>query len=357
MLAALIGTALLLQAPNCYCIAAWSSRVSVKINSVGQGESLGVSSEGRTLAGLTGPAVGASFLATDEQQVQAWQLQGLQLSSHFVSAAKSAPISDATRALLQTFRICATCKKFQRFGERDDGGYLLCMDDLQAQPNQGARGLKAAISMGIADHDRWTLDVVSALQVPVYQSDCTVKAAPSCKDCHFQPKCLSQEKASKSVVNIPEVYNFEAHRTWTMPEALKANGLEHTADRSLLLKMDIEGREWSVFEAASDAWLQKFQQIILEVHFLKLVHMHPHYLASMQRLLKNGFLVAHLHGNNIDADGSVKMGDYHIPNVLEITFISGASHAGTCLHQEQRLPLDGRNDPKKPELPLAELPL
>lgn len=330
-----------------------SSRISVRINHHGTGST--DRSDSEVLAGDA-----AALIATDERQTRALELRSHQLSKRLFSAAESPHISDATRTLLRSFRICANCRRFQRFGERDDGGYLMCLDDMLdtskgEKAAEHAKGLKAAISMGVAEHDRWSYDIVSTLHVPVYQFDCTVKTAPACKGCQFYEKCLAPEK-SKKAVNIAEVHDFPAARTYTMPEALAVSGQGHSHERSLLLKMDIEGREWSVLESASDDWLQKFQQIILEFHFLKYVEKHPNYVLSMQKLVKNGFRVAHLHGNNIDADGAIKMGDYTIPNVLEVTFIAGDSHKGTCQDIEQRLPLDARNDPKKPELPLSKFP-
>eukprot|EP00439_Symbiodinium_sp_Y106_P036293 s4762_g4.t1 len=114
-------------------------------------------------------------------------LEGLALSTNIAALADSME-PGITRDLLNSFRICGSCKDFCRFGEHLDGGYLICMDHL-------AKGdIQAAYSMGIDDHDLWSKDIYTSYAVPVFQYDCTVdKAAQDCDSCSFYKSCLKGE--------------------------------------------------------------------------------------------------------------------------------------------------------------------
>merc|ERR1719247_1760678 len=104
------------------------------------------------------------------RQQQQQQKQSLELDKRLAAAAKQLP-EGVSKKFLETFRICGQCKDFQRFGEANDGGYLMCMDGLQ----KGSVG--AAYSLGVEHHDRWSADVVSTLGISVNQFDCTVEGS------------------------------------------------------------------------------------------------------------------------------------------------------------------------------------
>merc|ERR1719272_2914753 len=79
---------------------------------------------------------GASLLSiktavTKASVIQQVQQQSSELATAFANAAKAAPEEGATKALLESFAICGQCNSFKRFGEPNDGGYLMCMDGLQ----------------------------------------------------------------------------------------------------------------------------------------------------------------------------------------------------------------------------------
>ncbi|CAE7203413.1 unnamed protein product [Symbiodinium sp. CCMP2592] len=114
-------------------------------------------------------------------------LSGVALSTKIAALADSLE-PGVTRDLMNSFRICGSCKKFRRFGEEFDGGYLTCMDHL-------AKGdIKAAYSMGISHHDGWSKDISTNYDVPVFQYDCTVaKTAQDCDKCSFYRACLKGE--------------------------------------------------------------------------------------------------------------------------------------------------------------------
>jgi len=262
------------------------------------------------------------------------------LSLMFLGAAAATP-EGVTRNLLSSFEICGTCSHWQRFGEMNDGGYVMCMDHAD-----GAPALQVAFSMGVEHHDQWSEDVARRLHIPVYQMDCTVSNAPAgCPNCHFFSKCL------KSADGYDDQF---AGRSWTLAEVLSNANVSNAPDRSLLMKMDIESSEWAIFERENVELLRKFQQVIVEFHGLRSESRHEQYLKAVQTILNAGFNVAHLHGNNYA--GMYEVGAYKIPNVLEVTFTSGALRE-ECLHgQEYLRKFDHSNTGSLMDMPLARLP-
>jgi len=263
-----------------------------------------------------------------------------ELAMMFAAAAARVP-AGATQDFLSSFEICGACTHWERFGEFNDGGYVMCMDHPEGAPN-----LQVAFSMGVEHHDQWSEDVVNRLHIPVYQMDCTVSMAPAgCADCHFFSKCLKSADGSQD--------SFPG-RSWTMAEALSNAGVAEAPERSLLMKMDIESSEWPIFERESVDLLRKFQQVIVEFHGLRTESKHEQYLKAMQTILSAGFHVAHLHGNNYA--GMYQVGGYKVPNVLEVTFTSGAAREQCSHHQEYFRHLDHSNKGGPRDLPMAELP-
>jgi len=243
-----------------------------------------------------------------------------------------------TRDLLNSFRICGSCKDFRRFGEHLDGGYLICMDHL-------AKGdIQAAYSMGIDDHDLWSKDIYTSYDVPVFQYDCTVdKAAQDCDSCSFYKSCLKGEDGD----GVEDPMNL------TLQQVLTKTSKADTPDRSLLMKMDIEGGEWQALGTASDETLRKFRQLVVEFHWLADESQHVQFVSTLRRLKEAGFRIVHLHGNN--AAPMYEHGDFRIPDVLEVTLDSQGPEI-PCITDEVRSQLDHPNLATKTELPLAHLP-
>ena len=61
--------------------------------------------------------------------------------------------------------------QLERFGEPNDGGYLLCANLLG--------DVKSAYSYGISGYDQWGCDVSTRLRVRVHQYDCFNLTRPS----------------------------------------------------------------------------------------------------------------------------------------------------------------------------------
>ena len=103
-----------------------------------------------------------------------------------------------------SLRLWGRARPFKRFGEENDGGYLHCMDSLQPST------LRAAYSMGVEQHDQWSLDVFNAFNIPIFQYDCTV-STPSAS--------LRQVSVLPSLYVVKGIEQIPGEKTtWTLKE-------------------------------------------------------------------------------------------------------------------------------------------
>jgi len=265
----------------------------------------------------------------------------LALSSIYMAIARSTPEGSSTRKLLESFRVCRTCKSYKRFGEANDGGYVMCADGMHNnQP-------EAAYSFGVERHDQWSAEVMEQLNVTdVNQFDCTVDSS-DCTGCKFFRKCVVDTKGNF-------VPGHDQTDSWTLAEVLENTGHSLAPAGSLLLKMDIESSEWNVLsEDSSTELLKKFGQIVIEYHGLNQQEKHDQFLKAVQSIMAAGMQVAHIHGNNYE--GMYTVGDYSVPNVLEVTYVQGPADAECMSEQDYNQDLDAPNNPAAMELPMAHL--
>lgn len=244
-----------------------------------------------------------------------------------------------TKELLQAFEVCGQCNEFKRLGEANDGGYLVCWD------NMTNKDIKAAFSMGVEHHDKWSEDIYALLNIPVHQFDCTVDGpANPCGDCHFYGVCIQGAGNGGA---------FPGKDNYDMSQAVEHTGLSTSAEHSLIMKMDIEGSEWPILAEGGVNWKQ-FDQLIIEFHGLEDESNHELYVKALSELSRNGFRVAHIHGNNFQ--GMYEKEGFLIPRVIEATFLSRSQALPACQHTQSFHVLDTPNSPLSSELPPAELP-
>ncbi len=180
-------------------------------------------------------------------------------------------VREALLAELQTVTL-KNCT-LKRYGSANDGGYLMC-ENLTA-------GVQAAYSYGIDTEDNWGCEVSRQLVVPVHQYDCFTPHRPTCEggQFDFHDECVGAK--AETVDGQP----FD-----TISSQIARNG---DTDRSLLVKIDIEGAEWDSLMATPDAVLDRISQMPMELHgtdqakFLEVV-----------RRLKRQFYLVNLHFNN-----------------------------------------------------------
>ena len=195
-------------------------------------------------------------------------------------------------------------KRLVRKGRPNDGGYLMV--------DSGLKGV-VAYSLGINDDVSWDLDMV-ALGCQIYQYDHTIDALPQDHPNFHWFKTGIAGRPSPDGVLQP------------LGDLIVRNG--HAGRHDLILKMDIEGYEWDVFEAMDRETLTQFSQIVIEVHTLALSDSGRQ--AKIAAVLEKLYAVhqpVHVHANNHGYFGVV--GGVPIPDVLEVTYVRRADHEFT----------------------------
>src|SRR5688500_6335175 len=77
--------------------------------------------------------------------------------------------------------------QLERFGEKNDGGYLMCANLLTA--------VQSGYSYGINGYDQWGCDISTKLRVPLHQYDCFNTSVPSCRagNTVFHAECVGDK--------------------------------------------------------------------------------------------------------------------------------------------------------------------
>jgi len=272
-----------------------------------------------------------------------------------------------TVEFLRALRLCAPCKKYQRFGEDNDGGYVMCADGLD-------KGLVGAYSFGINGFDGWGMAIAERFHIPLNEYDCTsLKKPVACKGCerHFHPQCIlhnggdaeeaaeslrgvSDQRASDNEGNADDASKMTGASFKTFTQILKESGNANVQDRSLLLKIDVESAEWKVFAEEPVETLKKFREIVVEYHWINDEENHHLYAQAVKKVQQAGFSVAHMHGNNWGR-GMGEFGEFSIPDVIEVTYIQTPAE-GCAANIPYHNKLDMPNTDKRPEMADAVLP-
>ena len=188
-----------------------------------------------------------------------------------------------------------------RVGSEFDGGYIQ-LDDYKR--------LSLALSLGIANNDDW--DVATARRgIPVKQFDHTIERAPSNHSLlEFKCRKISGIKSSDAV---------------TLPELVAQHADRHQPN--IILKIDIEGEEWNVFDHVDSITLARFAQIICEFHYLHKLHDPQFYDTALRvfQKLRDLFVVFHVHANNFGS--IVNIGNVALPQTLEISFANRSCYS------------------------------
>jgi hypothetical protein len=217
----------------------------------------------------------------------------------------------------------ANCE-LKRYGEANDGGYLLCANLLG--------DVKAGYSYGISGYDGWGCDVANTLKVPVHQYDCFDTRRPACEaGTVFHAECVAATPAE-----------IDGRRFDSMANQMAANG---DRESHVVVKMDVEGAEWDAFLTAPDETLDRIDQLVIELHGTT----EPRFLQAVSRL-KAVFHVANLHMNNFACTGGqAPFGAwaYEVLLVNKRIATAGAPRA-TAFHE-----LDAPNTPLQPDCQVA----
>ena len=181
-------------------------------------------------------------------------------------------------ALLQP--VTLTNCTIERFGEVNDGGYLVCANLLGS--------VQAGYSYGISGYDQWGCDVSRKLEVRVHEYDCFDLREPSCPDgdLSFHAECVGT--AAGPIDGRP----FD-----TLARQIARNGDD---GKRLVVKVDVEGAEWDSFLLTPDSVFEHIDQLVVEFHGVG----DDRFPAAVE-ILKRFFYVAHVHFNNYSCDADL----------------------------------------------------
>lgn len=215
-----------------------------------------------------------------------------------------------------------------RLGNQHDGGYVL-IDDMA--------GISQVISCGVSNDV--TFDLACAeLGKPIMQFDHTVEGPPT-----PHPKFTFRKQAIDALGTIPN-----SVKLWEI--------VDQVGDRSkcdLLLKIDIDGDEWSTFANFPAEQLKRFRQITCELHFSSRLP-DPAYFSLCLRAISNihqAFFPVHMHANNFVGFANV-MG-VPMPEVYEVTFVNRDIYRPTTPQKGAPTEFDNPNNIEKPDLILS----
>lgn len=219
--------------------------------------------------------------------------------------------------------------RLERFGERNDGGYLMCANLLD--------GVQVGYSYGIAGYDQWGCDISTRARVTVHQYDCFDSTRPWC----WRGRTVFHDECVGDVTQTIEGRFFD-----TIVNQLARNG---DSTKRIAVKIDVEAAEWDTFLAVPDAVFERIDQMAVEFHWEE---NHGRWSAPdkylhVVRRLKQFFEVAHIHFNNASCVGDL----VPFPSfAFEVLFVSKrlavVNPAGTAggVHE-----FDARNNPSLPD--------
>lgn len=227
---------------------------------------------------------------------------------------------DNFRSLLKIKRVVG--KNFIRVGRHHDGGYVM-VDNF-------AGG--AAYSFGINDDVSWDSDMARR-GYEVFMYDPTIDALPEENPrFHFFREGIAGFELKEKNLN-------------TLEHFMRRNGHENTDN--MILKMDVEGAEWSFLSTVSPETLSKFNQIVFEFHDLlepKNQSEKNATLACVKKINQTHSLV-HLHANNQNSL-LILEDKILVPNVLELTYVKTSDYELTD-DENIYLPID-EDEPNNP---------
>jgi hypothetical protein len=212
-----------------------------------------------------------------------------------------------------------------RLGGDNDGGYVF-IDDFGE--------VSTVISCGISNDVSCDL-AFAELGKDVVQFDHTVAGPPVA-----HPRFKFRKQAIDEVREIPG--------STRLSDVIGELGDAGRSD--LLLKIDIEGGEWTTFAKMAGRDLARCRQIACEFHGASKMN-EARYFALCQAAvatISENFFPAHLHANNFL--GFANVAGVPLPEAFEVTFVNRKFYAPGTRQQAAPLAVDAPNDTGAPDL-------
>ena len=207
-----------------------------------------------------------------------------------------------------------------RIGGPGDGGYVM-LDNLEA--------IEGALSLGVGSDVSWDLEISKKVPL-IHLYDHTIEQLPS---------------------PIPR-------GIWFKEKVVPANDVTGTSfdnavgrlpdSNRLILKCDIEDSEWEILAECDSRTLDKFDQIVIEFHWItdKLLGFKYQLMLEVLEKLAQTHSVVNIHANNY---GNVKIiGNCPVPEVIEISYVRTRSYQFELLSSTRKL--NAPNNSQNPEI-------
>lgn len=219
-----------------------------------------------------------------------------------------------------------------RVGDAHDGGYVMadCFDHT------------TALSVGVGWDDSWDAAVLARGCSACLQFDHTIRRPPRRlpRTRFYRMGLTGQPDADPRLRTLPEIL--------ALPEL--------AGDGELTVKIDIEGSEWAVLGNASDSFLRRTRQLVVELHEWRRCG-EPGWAASASATLERlnaTHRVVNVHANN--AVPLFGTGTYATPDAVEVSFVRADLTAEGPSDPATRSRLNAPNDPRIGELDLSTWP-
>lgn len=215
-----------------------------------------------------------------------------------------------------------------RVGGKHDGGYIM-LDDFEK--------VQLAYSCGISNDVTWDKDIADR-GINVFMYDHTIDSLPMENErFHFFRKGIAEMDKPDALL-------------YSLRTLICENN--HGKEKNMILKMDIEGAEWDVFEEIETDILKMFNQIVLELHNMTIMD-DASKVKKVLNKLNMTHAVVHVHGNNYGA--ALSYGQGLMPASLEVTYVNRDVYCVRKINKiELPIPIDERNCPERDEFYLGK---
>ena len=198
-----------------------------------------------------------------------------------------------------------------RIGKNGDGGYILLND---------FDGVKIAYSFGISQEISFDKDLADK-NIDIFMYDHTISKLP-----YENPK-FHWKKIGLVSGNTKDKYMK------TLNELIIENN--HTEEKNMILKMDIESSEWNVLNQLTSNILLQFKYIVGEFHFND---ENKYKFLEIIKKIQITHQIFHLHCNNC-ASKIINFDGFYICSLLEISFVQKKGYSFNI--SNSRFPIKG----------------
>jgi hypothetical protein len=233
------------------------------------------------------------------------------------------------KELISRLRPKETGFELIRIGGEGDGGYLV-PDDL--------KGISTCFSPGVSESAFFEEDLSVKFSIESHLADYSVDGPPG----GFLPKTFT-----KKFVGAASRNEFISMDDWLESSvSLKENS-------DWILQMDIEGSEYESLLSISNANLQKFRIVVLEIHGIQEWAFPAQFriIRSFFEKLLQEFSVVHIHPNN--GSGLVSIDGVECPKTFEMTLFRNDRFVDSHQFAVLPHPLDRPNSIANSEIKLS----